>query len=257
MGIEAYLNHGFTTDEVSPTSNGYTPVRTIHHLFTSFNQLPHVTESRRTIRIGEKRIFSPDMPQPMRNTASLAPILLKRDNPDDVMQALLLRKLEHNVHRLITAAVVDQNNLIPADMLARRIANVPLRRGTGHGSLARRGAPEMLIEIRHCLFQGRENAVFFVVGGEDDAQSHLGGLNASHVRGRERFVGVDVLLVQFALGDPAVVPARELLGRADAVGGMAGDVCLLGGEHGAGFRGDEVEEDEELGVQLVMGVFNL
>lgn len=70
-------------------------------------------------------------------------------------------------------------------------------------------------------------------------------------------MGVDVLLVQFALGDPAVVPAGELLRRADAIGRMAGDVCLLGGEHGAGFRGDEVEEDEELGVQLVMGAFNL
>lgn len=104
----------------------------------------------------------------------------------------------------------------------------------------------MLIQVFHRLLKRGNHPRFFIVCWKDDAEAHLRGLDVAGVRGWVGFVGLDVLLLEFALGEPAVVPAGELFCRADAVGGMAGDVGLFGGEDWSGFGCDEVEEEEEL-----------
>jgi hypothetical protein len=106
----------------------------------------------------------------------------------------------------------------------------------------------VFIEISDSLLEGGDNASFFVVGWEDDAQTHFGGFDVSSIGGRECFIRADVLLTSLSLSEPAIVPAGERLRLCTSLSGMAGKVCLFGGVDGSRLWRDEMEDDIELGM---------
>lgn len=107
---------------------------------------------------------------------------------------------------------------------------------------------KVFIEISDSLFEGRDNAIFFVVGWEDNAQTHFGGFDVSSIGSRECFIGADVLLASLSLSEPAIVPAGERLRLCAPFSGMAGKVGLFGGVDGSRLWRDEMEDDIELGM---------
>lgn len=110
------------------------------------------------------------------------------------------------------------------------------------------GPAKVFIEIGDSLFKGGDNACFFIVGWEDNAQTQLGGFDVSSIGSRECFIGTDVLLASLSLSEPAIVPAGERLRLCASFSGMAGKVGLFGGVDGSRLWRDEMEDDIELGM---------
>jgi hypothetical protein len=164
------------------------------------------------------------------------------------MEAVVLGKLEHNVDCLILASIIDNQDLISAKILLRSVSHMSLSRGTRSARPSLFGSAKVFIKISDSLFEGRNNAIFFVVGWEDDAQAHFGGLDVSSIGSRECFIGADVLLASLSLSEPAVVPAGERLRLCASVSRMAGDVGLFGGVDGSRLWRDKMEDDIELGM---------
>lgn len=103
----------------------------------------------------------------------------------------------------------------------------------------------MLIKVSDSFLESWDNAVFFVVGWEYDAQAYLGRLNVASVGSGIGFGRLDGLFAGLALCKPAVVPAWQRL-RLCSSGGMACNVLFLGGVDGTRLWGDEMENDIEL-----------
>jgi hypothetical protein len=109
----------------------------------------------------------------------------------------------------------------------------------------------VLIQVLYRLFKRGDYAVLLIVRGEDDAEEELGGFNGADVGSWVGFVWAKALLAEVSFCEPSIVPAGERA-RGRLSGSAARDVCLFRGEDGARFRGDEVEEDEELRGWLVL-----
>lgn len=111
-----------------------------------------------------------------------------------------------------------------------------LRGGAGAGTRGN-GTAEVFVEVGDHFFEGRDETVGFVVGGDDYADLDFGGLDGAKVRDGEaggdgRVGGVRRrgrgLFLQTALGMPAVIPAGQRSGFADGAIGVGGDVGLFG-----------------------------
>lgn len=187
------------------------------------------------------------MTKAMSDAAALAPVLSQRHYPQDVMQAILLRKLQNHIDRLVATPVIDNDDFIAAESQLLGLGSTrrtPLLRRYSR-VLGAGAASKVLVQILHGLLQRGDDTVLLVVRGEDDAEEKLGGLDGADVRSRVCLVRANSLLVEAAFCEPPIVPtgkrARRRLAR-----GAAGDVCLFRGQDRARLRGDEVQEDEEL-----------
>ena len=69
------------------------------------------------------------------------------------------------------------------------------------------GTTKVLIKVGDSFLKSRDNAVFFVVGWEYDAQAYLGRFNVASVGSGIGFGRLEGLLAGLALCKPAVVPA--------------------------------------------------
>lgn len=237
-------------------ANSDASARPVHDLLDALHQLAHVAEPRGPVGVGKERIFAPHVPQAVRDAAAFAPVSNQGHDADDVVESVVAGKVEHHVDRLVAAAVVDDEDLVPAGPLGRHGARRVAPRmappvGADGGGPGFRGATDVLVEPGDGLFEGGQDAFLLVVGREDDAQVHLCGLNGAGVGQEERLVaGRGTLLIDAALGEPAVVPAWQLSRRRGRARGARRDVCLLRREGRAGLGGDEVKEDEELRTTL-------
>lgn len=61
MWYAAYLDYRFTANQMSSTTNGHAAARTINHFLASLNQLGHVAEPRRSVRISEESVLAANM----------------------------------------------------------------------------------------------------------------------------------------------------------------------------------------------------
>lgn len=243
----AYLDNGLAANEMGTAADGNTTARAIHNVFNAFNQSRHVAKPRCAIGISKQGILAAHMTKAMGDTAALAPVLSQRHNPQDIMQAILLRKVQNHIDRLVATPVIDNDNLIAAETKLLWIGSarrMPLlcrhSRVLGAGA-----ASKVLVQILHGLLQRGDDTILFVVRGKDDAEEKLGGLDGTNIRSWVCLVRANSLLVDTALCKPSVVPAGERA-RGRLARGAAGDVCLFRGEDGARLRGDEVQEKEEL-----------
>jgi hypothetical protein len=172
-------------------ANGHASARTINNLLDALNQLRHIAKSRRTVCISKERILAANMTKAMRNAAALAPVLGQRHNSQHIVQAVLLREIEHHVDRLVAAAVVDNDDFVTAEALVFCIGSalhMPLlgcrrERVLGAGSRSS-GASKVLVQVLDGLFQRGNHTILFIVRGEDDAEEELRGFNGTDVRRR-------------------------------------------------------------------------
>lgn len=182
---------------MSSAANGHASARTINNLFDALNQLRHIAKSRRTVCVSKERILAANMTKAMRNAAALAPVLGQRYNSQHIVQAILLREIEHHVDRLVAAAVIDNDDLVAAEALVFYIGSasssssalrMPLlgrRRKRVLGASSRSsGASKVLVQVLDGLFQRGNHTILFIVRGEDDAEEELGGLNGADIRRR-------------------------------------------------------------------------
>ena len=232
------------------TANRDAAVGAVHDLLASFDELGNIAEIRRTVRIGEQNILTPDVSEAVGHPAALAAVLLQRDHPQQIVELVVSGKVEHHFHGAVRAPVIDDE-----DLIATRLPVLGVSRPLPAPALAARSAAHpanVLIQPGDGLLQRRHDAVLLVVRGEDDAQVDLGGLDVARVR--RRLLGAALvwvlgvgLFAGLALGEPAVVPAGQLARARGLPGrGLRRDIRLLGGDYGAWLGGDEVEEDEEL-----------
>lgn len=111
----AYLDNGFTANEMGTAADGNTTARAIHNIFDAFNQSRHIAKPRCAICISEQGILAAHMTKSMSDTAALAPVLSQRHNPQDIMQAILLRKIQNHIDRLVATPVIDNDDFIAAE----------------------------------------------------------------------------------------------------------------------------------------------
>lgn len=112
-----YLDHCFATNEMGTATNGNASAGTINHLLDALNQLRYIAKPRSAVCIGKKRILAANMTKAMCNAAALAPVLSQRHDSKHIVQAVLLREIEHHIDRLVAAAVIDNDNLVAAEAL--------------------------------------------------------------------------------------------------------------------------------------------
>ncbi|UKZ60786.1 uncharacterized protein TrAtP1_002057 [Trichoderma atroviride] len=131
----------------------------------------------------------------MRDAAALAPVLGQGHDSQHIIQAVLLREIEHHIDRLVAAAVVDNDDFVTAEALvfctnsASSALHMPLlgcRRERVLGSSS--GASKVLVQVLDGLFQRGNHTLLFIVRGEHDAEEELRGLNGADVRRRICFV---------------------------------------------------------------------
>lgn len=125
------------------------------------------------------------------------------------MEVIVLGELEHDIHCLIATTIIDYQNLITSEILLGSVAHVSLGRRADDVRLGMRSTAKVLVKISNGFFECRGDAGFLIVCREDNTEAHIGGFNATGVRGREGFGGMDVLLAGLALGKPAIIPTGE------------------------------------------------
>lgn len=249
-----HLDYRLAANEMGTATNGNASTRPVHNFLDAFDQFRHIAKPRRAIRIGKERIFAANMTEAMSNTAALAAVLGQGHHSQHIIQAVILRKVEHHVDRLVAAAVVDDDDFVTAEALifqascASRALSVALlgrRRERVPSASCSSAASKMPVQVLDGLFQCGDYTILLVVRGEDDAEEKFRGFNGANVGRWIRFVWAKTLLAEVSFGEPSVVPAGERA-RSRLAGRAAGDVCLFRGEDGARLGGDEVEEEEEL-----------
>lgn len=228
--------------------DGHAPARPVHHLLDALDELGDVAEARGAVGVGEERVLAPNVAQSVRDAAALAPVSDEGHDAKDVVQPVVAGKVQHHVDGAVAAAVVDNEDLVAAGRVGARGRGASAAAPVGaDGSPGLGGAADVLVEVGDSLAERGEDALLLVVGREDDAQEHLCGLDGADVgRGQRVLVGRDALLVQAALGEPAVVPAGQRRGRRGRARGAGRDVRLLRREGWSGPGGDEMEEAQEL-----------
>lgn len=131
---------------------------------------------------------------------------------------------------------------------------VVLGSGTGNSlllvllGLAADGAAKAGVEVLDGLLEGWDDALLLVIGGDDDGDLNLGGLNVAGVGDAESGIDGCGGLAQLTLSEPAVVPAGKGTGLADCAVRVGGEVGLLGGERVSRFGRDDMEDEEDLSV---------
>lgn len=184
------LHHRLAANEMGAAADRDASVGPVHHLLATLYKLSQVTESRSPVGVGEEHVRAACVPQAMGHAATFAAVLLERDDAQDVVQAVLARKLQRDLRRPVTAPVVDDDDLVAGEVLARGVVGVEM---AARGRRARRGvlstalwpqvgAPAVsLIEVLDCFLEGGQDAVFLVVGREHHGHQHLGWLDGSGV----------------------------------------------------------------------------
>lgn len=248
------MNNRVAADEVGAAADRDAPVRPVRDLLAPLHELPQVTKLGRPVRVGEQDILASRVPEPVRHGAALAPVLLKPHNPYNIMQAPLLRELQHDLNRPVPTPITHDDDLVPRDPRRRTAPQRPLMRAReplALPPLPLPGPPERLVKVLDRLVERKRNPLLLVVRRDHDADQHGGGLDGAGVGDVELAELGLAALREAALGEPCVVPAGELAGGRRAVGG-GGLVGLLGGEGGAGLRGDVVEGVVDLVLWLAL-----
>lgn len=123
------------------------------------------------------------------------------------MEVIVLGELEHDIHRLVAATIIDYQDLIASEIFLGGVAHVSLGRRANDVCLGMRSTAKVLVKIGDGFFEGRSYAGLLIVCREDNTEAHIGGFDATGIRGWESLGGLDVLLAGLALSEPAVVPA--------------------------------------------------
>jgi hypothetical protein len=151
-------------------------MRPIQHILATLKQPLHITEARRPISVCEERILASHVAHPMGDTPAFAPVLLQRHDPEYVVQLVLLGKVQRHLHGPVLAAVVDDEDLVPADLLGRRVARMS-HAARADGVLGTFGATNVLVQPVYRLLQGGDDAVLLIICWEHYAQIQLGWIN--------------------------------------------------------------------------------
>lgn len=190
------LDDGGAADEVGAAADGDAAVRAVDDLLAALDEPAEVAEAGGAVGVGEEHVGAARVAQAVGHAAALAAVRLERHDAQDVVQAVLARELQRHVDGAVAAAVVDDEDLVAREVVARRVLGVEVAargRRARRGSLSTAaaavwlqvgvpgGAAVLLVEVLDGFLEGRQDSVLLVVRWEHDGYQHLGRLNDSSV----------------------------------------------------------------------------
>lgn len=246
------LDNCLAADQMATAANGNAAVAGINDILAALDEITQIGEARGAIRVSKDDVGTAHVAEAVGHSAAFATVLVQFDDAQDVMKFMFAAEVQGDVDGAIFAAVVDNEDLVARNNLLLNLAGLSCR-FFKHLTVGLRAADatalfvvavcetaEAIVEILDCLFESGHYSVFFVVGGDHDGDFDFGGLNVASVGGIEGIVADRQGLAQLAFGEPAVVPAGEGTGLADAAAGCGCEVLLLRGEGVSGLWRDDV-----------------